>query len=58
MAEVAHCKKEVKILKTEQDTCEDVARGQMTDIERYLVKEVKILDNMIVRQQERQQVEY
>jgi hypothetical protein len=36
----------------------DVAKAQSQDIERYLLKEVAILDKIIVSQNERQDVEY
>ena len=35
-----------------------MAKSQSQDIERYLLKEVAILNNMIVKQNERQDVEY
>lgn len=49
-AEVAYNKKECIILKSEQDTIVDVAKTQHSDIERYLAKEVKILDDVILKQ--------
>ena len=45
--EVATARKEVKQLKTEQDTVEDVAKTQCADIERYLTKETAILLDVI-----------
>lgn len=57
-AEVAFCRKEVHIQKTEQDTVADVAKTQCADIERYLHKEVEILDNVIKQQQDRQEIEF
>ena len=45
--EVAFCRKEVVVLKTEQDTVEDVAKAQTVDIKRYLQKEIAILDDVI-----------
>lgn len=57
-AEVAFCRKEVMIQKTEQDTVATVAKTQCADIERYLNKEVEILDNVITQQQDRQNIEF
>ena len=51
--EVAVSRKEVKQLKGEQDTVEDVAKAQCTDIERYLSKEIKILDDVICKANKR-----
>ena len=55
--EVAFCRKEVGILKTEQDTVEDVAVAQTTDIKRYLQKEIAILDDVINKFNIRQKAE-
>ena len=44
----------MKVLKSEQDTIVDVAKAQDADIERYLNKEIKILNDVIVKQQDRQ----
>jgi hypothetical protein len=55
--EVAYQKKEMKVLKSEQDTIVDVAKAQDADIERYLNKEIKILNDVIVKQQDRQSTE-
>jgi hypothetical protein len=49
-AENTFCKKETFILKTEQDTIETVVKTQSADIERYLQKEVFILDDVISKQ--------
>ena len=38
------------ILKTEQDTIVDVAKAQDADIERYLKKEIRVLDHVIEKQ--------
>lgn len=57
-AEVAFCRKEVLIQKSECETVGDVAKSQCNDIERYLKKEVRILDEVIARQNERQNQEY
>ncbi len=46
-AEAAYYKKEYKLLKSEFDTITDIAKSQHTDIERYLAKEIKILDDII-----------
>jgi len=48
-AEVSYCKKEVVVLKTEQNTICDVAASQTQDIDKYLHKEIRILDEMILR---------
>ncbi len=48
-ADVAYCKKETKILKSEQDTIVDVAKQQTHDIERYLEKETGILSEVIMK---------
>ena len=45
--EVAYNKKEVQILKQEQDTVEEVSETQCMDIKRYLQKEIAILDDVI-----------
>ena len=52
--EVAYCKKEVNLLKAEQDTVESVASTQCSDIERYLRKEIGILEDIINKSQGRQ----
>ena len=57
-AEVSFCKKEVFIQKSEQDTIVDVAVGQAADIERYLKKEITILDDVIKAQSIRQKAEF
>ena len=44
--EVALQRKEVRQLKGEQDTVEDVAKAQCADIKRYLEKEIAILDDI------------
>ena len=55
--EVATARKEVKQLKAEQDTVEDVAKTQCTDIERYLTKENIILLDVITKANKRQKAE-
>ena len=55
--EVAFCRKEVGILKTEQDTVEDVANSQTADIKKYLHKEISILDDVINKFNIRQKAE-
>ena len=52
-AEVSHGKKEVGILKSEQDTIVEVANSQTADIERYLQKEILILKDVISKQHTR-----
>ena len=56
-AEVATCKKEVQILKSEQDTVEEVSKTQCADIKRYLEKEISILDDVISKANVRQKAE-
>ena len=53
-AEVTFNRKEVKQLKGEQDTVEDVAKSQCADIQRYLQKEIDILDDVIKKSDNRQ----
>ena len=48
----------MNILKSEQDTIVAVAKAQDADIERYLNKEIKILDDVKVKQHARQDVEF
>ena len=55
--EVSFARKEVKQLKAEQDTVEDVAKAQCADIERYLHKEIAILDDVIQKSNKRQKAE-
>ncbi len=57
-AEVAFNKKECKILKSEQDTIVDVANAQSADIQRYLKKETRVLDEIIEKQNQKQNFEY
>ena len=56
-AEVTNARKEVRQLKGEQDTVEDVAKSQCADIERYLKKEIAILDDVIIKANKRQKAE-
>lgn len=44
---MAFQKKEQMILKSEQDTIVTIAETQHSDIERYLDKETKVLDDVI-----------
>ena len=55
--EVAFFKKEVNVLKQEQDTVEEVAETQCMDIKRYLSKELGILDDVINKANVRQKAE-
>ena len=55
--EVTFCRKEVAVLKTEQDTVEDVANAQTMDIKRYLKKEIAILDDVVNKFNIRQKAE-
>ena len=57
-AEVSFCNKEVRILKSEQDTIVDVAQSQTKDIETYLDKETTVLNDAINKQSLRQKAEY
>ena len=50
-------RKEVKQLKGEEDTVADVARAQCNDIERYLRKEIGILDDVINKADQRQKTD-
>lgn len=56
--ELSYCKKEVAILKSEQDTIVEVAKKQSQDVERYLEQETAILDEVINKQALRQKAEY
>ena len=56
-SEVAFARKEVRQLKSEQDTVEAISKAQCSDIERYLKKEIAILDDVIAKAQRRQQAE-
>jgi hypothetical protein len=49
-AELQFCRKEVVVLSSEQETCANVAVAQTADIDRYLHKEIRILDDMILKQ--------
>ena len=55
--EVAFARKEVRQLKSEEDTVADVAKAQCQDIERYLSKEIAILDDVINKANKRQKAE-
>ena len=46
-AEVSSGKKEVSILKSEQETIVEIAKAQTIDIQRYLDKETTILNDCI-----------
>ena len=50
-------RKEVHILKSEQDTVEEVSNTQSQDIKRYLQKEVLILEDVINKFNVRQKAE-
>jgi len=50
-------RKEVRQLKSEQDTVEDVAKAQCADIERYLQKEIAILDDIQKKSDKKQKTE-
>ena len=47
--ELRECKKEARVLKTEQDTLGEVSKAQCVDIKRYLQKEISILDDLITK---------
>ena len=55
--EVMFQRKEVRQLKGEQDTVEDVAKAQCADIERYLQKEIAILDDIQKKADKKQRTE-
>ena len=55
--EVSFARKEVRQLKGEQDTVEDVAKAQCADIQRYLEKEIAILDDVQIKANKRQTAE-
>ena len=55
--ELSFCKKEVKNLQSEQATVAEVAQTQSDDIERYLNKETKILEDIINKSHQRQLAE-
>jgi hypothetical protein len=56
--EVNFCRKEVGIQKVEMETIAEVSDSQCVDIERYLKKEVVVLDEVIVKQRVRQTAEF
>lgn len=56
--EVSFARKEVRQLKSEQDTVEDVSKAQCADIQRYLQKEIAILDDCINKANKRQKAEH
>ena len=55
--EVMFQRKEVRQMKGEQDTVEDVAKAQCADIERYLQKEIAILDDIQKKADKKQKTE-
>ena len=44
-------------MKSEQDTVEAIAQAQCNDIQRYLTKEIAILDDIIIKAAKRQKAE-
>ena len=50
-------RKEVRQLKGEQDTVEGVAKAQCADIQRYLQKEIAILDDVQKKADKKQKTE-
>jgi hypothetical protein len=50
---VSFCKKEVQILRTEEQTIVDVAKSQCMDVVRYLDKESAVLKDVIYKQHHR-----
>ena len=50
-------RKEVRQLKASQDTVEDVAKAQCSDIQRYLQKEIAILDDVQKKADKKQKTE-
>jgi|688.fasta_scaffold442873_1 hypothetical protein len=57
-AENKFCQKEVFNLKSDVATAETVATTECADVQRYLHKEITILDELIKKQNERQQIEF
>ena len=55
--EVMFQRKEVRQLKANQDTVEDVAKAQCADIQRYLQKEIAILDDVQKKADKKQKTE-
>ena len=45
--ELQFCKKEVQVLNTERDTVLEMAKTKCEDIDRYLHKEIKYLEELI-----------
>lgn len=50
---MAFSRKEVRQLKAEQNTVEAIANAQCNDIERYLKKEIGILEDVTVKANKR-----
>ena len=57
-AEVNYCKREMQNQRTEFDQVCQISEQHCKDVERYLKKEVEVLDEVIVKQKIRQNAEY
>lgn len=57
-ADVAFQKKEMLNLQTDSNTIISVAETQHKDIERYLAKECRVMDEIVIKQKDKQNVEY
>ena len=55
--ELNFLKKEIHILNTEKDTIAEMANSKMDDIDKYLSKELKYLDELINKNQVKQKAE-
>ena len=49
--ELNFCKKEVQILNTEKETVAEMAQTKCEDIDRYLTKEIRYLEELIAKAQ-------
>ena len=56
--ELAFLKKECQNLKSDNDTIVQIATTQHSDIQRYLDKEIRVLDDVINKQSKRQEAEH
>ena len=55
--ELNFCKKEVFILKTEENTVAEMAQAKMVDIDKYLNKEIHYLEELINKAKIKQKAE-
>ena len=56
--ELNFCKKEVQILNTERDTVLEMARTKLQDIDKYLHKEIRYLDELVKKDHDKQSKEF